>query len=416
MIAVTTITCYKELRAYPATILRPKSPKSGKKVFLENVNFIWSRLNFTKKVTVRNLFRYKKRIIMTVLGVAGCTALLLTGFGLNDSINKIAKLQYGKIIKYDVMFILDEKEKIIDEKLLALFKKNNISNPLLINQTAYTFNFNNKTEDVYLVVAEDNDKLKNYISLNSILTNSETSVLSYGAIITEQMADLLNVQKGDTVKIRNSDNELYILLVLDIVENYTSHYIYIDKSYYKETFKKDIEFNTIITNIDKKLDSSIPLTDYNILLTNYTDDILKSFDSFVKGLNKIIYLVVICACFLALIVLYNLTIINVAERKREIATLKVLGFNDKEISDYVYRETIILTIMGIIFGLVLGVFLHKFIIGTAQTDNILFIKKIKFVSFLLSGMITIIFSMLVQIIISRTLKKIDMIESLKSVE
>ena len=409
---VTIISCYRELREVPAELLRPKAPKDGKKVLLENNKFIWNKLSFMWKVTVRNIFRYKKRIIMTILGVAGCTALLLTGMGLNDSINTISKVQYDEIIKYDAIYVLGDPVEKIDDELNKLFKKNNISNPLLINQSAYTFSYDNKIGDVYLVVPSDEEKIYDYVNLedeksNKILFDDD------GVIITEQLANLLNVSVGDTISIRNSDNELFLLYVSGITQNYVSHYIYINKVYYNEIFG-DLSYNSIIAN--GEMNSKEVLTDYNILMSSYTKDIVGSFDSFVKGMNKIIVMIIVCACILALVVLYNLTIINVSERKREIATLKVLGFDDKEISSFIYRETFMLTIFGIIFGLVLGVFLHKFVISTAQTDNIMFLKSIKWYSYIISAIITIIFSFIVQLIINKVLKRIDMIDSLKSVE
>lgn len=416
VVIVVLIASLKELKEVPANLLRPKAPKAGKKVFLEKISFIWNKLSFTWKVTIRNLFRYKKRIIMTTLGVAGCTALLLTGLGLNDSINNIAKLQYGKIIKYDAMFILDKSQNEIGDDLTSLFKNNGILDPALIKEEAYKFSFDNKTEDAYLVVPFDNKELASYIYLNSKTTSKVVSIPEFGALITEQMAELLNAKKGETIEIRNSDNELFIIYISDIVENYTSHYIYMSSNYYQKVFNEKTSYNMIIASLKAKPSTNVALTEHNILSVNYTEDILGSFNSFVSGLNKIIYLIVICACALALIVLYNLTIINISERKREVATLKVLGFNDQEISNYIYRETIILTILGIGIGLVLGIFLHKFIIYTAETDNILFIKKIKWYSYLISAFITIIFSFIVQLIISKTLKSINMIESLKSVE
>ncbi len=414
MVIVTIIACYRELKEVSADLLRPRPPKSGKKVFLEKIKFIWNKLNFMWKITIRNLLRYKKRIIMTVLGVAGCTALLLTGMGLNDSMNTISKLQYENIIKYDSMFILDEEESDLSKDLTTLFNENNVKNPLLINQNAYTYTYNNKIGDVYLVIPSDEEKFYDYINLKSIISNKKASIEDNGVIITEQLSKQLNASKGDIISIRNSNNELYFLYVTDVVENYVSHYIYMNKEYYKETFKKGITYNSIIAN--GKIDKSIPLTEHNILMVNYTDDIVGTFDSFVSGLNKIIIMILICAGILAFVVLYNLTIINVSERKREIATFKVLGFTDKEISTFIYRESFVLTILGILLGLILGVFLHRFVITTAQTDNIMFLKNIKWLSYLISAITTIIFSLVVQLIINRVLKKIDMIESLKSVE
>ncbi len=414
MTTVTIFACYKELLETPASLLRPKAPKSGKKVIFENSKLLWSKFSFMWKVTIRNLFRYKKRIVMTVLGVAGCTALLVAGFGIRDSINVVSKLQYENIIKYDSMYILNKGVSTIDNDLQEIFRSNSVVNPLLINQNAFTFSFDNKKEDAYLIVPSDTIAFNNYVTLKSTLSNKIISINDNGVIITKQMAELLNVTKGDTINIRNSDNELVILYVNDIVENYVSHYIYMSANYYREIFNQNITYNTIIA--DGKVNNNVSLTDYNILTVNYTSDILETFNSFVQGLNKIIVMIVIFACFLALIVLYNLTIINVSERKREIATFKVLGFYDNEVSSFVYRETIILTIIGICLGLFFGIYLHHFIIDTAQTNNIMFLRTIKWESFVIAALITIIFSYIVQLMIKRTLKKINMIDSLKSVE
>ncbi len=412
MLIVTIIACRKELKEVPAMLLRPKPPKTGKKIFIEKFTIIWTKLNFLTKTTIRNLFRYKKRIIMTVLGVAGCTALLLAGLGINDSINSISKIQYKDIIKYKTMFILKEEIKEETNTLKEFLNKNNTKNYMLLNQSAYTFSFNNKTEDVYVIVPKDKNKIKEFINLKSSKNKKEVQ-LNNGAVITKQLADILNLNVGDSFPIRNSNNELFYIYIKDIVTNYVSHYIYMSDTYYKEIFG-ELKFNSIITN--NSLKNNLNLKDYNILTVNYTKDIIKTFDSFVKGINQIIIMIIIFASFLAFVVLYNLTIINVSERKREIATFKVLGFYNKEISLFVYRETLILTIVGIIGGLFLGVYLHQYIMWTAQTDNIMFLKKINKLSYLLSALITLIFSFIVQLIINKTLKKIDMIDSLKSIE
>lgn len=411
---VTIIACMKELKEVPAALLRPKPPKTGKKVFVEKVSFLWSKLSFMGKTTIRNLFRYKQRIIMTILGVAGCTALLVAGMGINDSINNISRLQYNEIIKYDSMYILKNDMTDMSNGLMNLFKKNEIVNPLLINQNAYTFSFDNKTEDVYVIVPSDIVNFNNYVNLTSSITDKKISLIDNGAIVTKQLADHLKVKKGDSISIRNSDNELFVLYVSDITYNYISHYIYISENYYQEVFDKKITYNSIIAN--GQIDKNVKLSDYGILVINYTSDIVKTLDSFIAGLNKIIIMIVVFACFLAFVVLYNLTIINVSERKREMATFKVLGFYDNEISIFVYRETLILTIVGILLGLLGGVYLHQFIMNTAETDNIVFLRTINIASYLLAALITILFSVIVQLIINRTLKKIDMIDSLKSVE
>lgn len=414
MTLVTIFACRKELKEVPANLLRPKPPKSGKKVIFEKNKLFWSKLSFMWKATIRNLFRYKKRIIMTVLGVTGCTALLLSGLGINDSVNTVSSLQYKDIVKYDSMYILDNEVKSIPEDLLNIFKSNGIVNPLLIYQDSFTFSFDKKTETSYLIVPSDDIAFNNYITMKSIKTNKNVSVNDEGVIITEKMAKLLKVNIGDMISVRNSDNELFMLYVSDIVENYISHYIYMSKNYYKEIFGADISYNSILA--DGVIDKQVPLTEHNILMVNYTSDILKSFDSFISGLNEIIIMIVVFACFLAFIVLYNLTIINVSERKREIATFKVLGFYNKEISTFIYRETLILTIIGVILGLFFGVYLHRFIINTSETDNVMFLRTISNLSYVLSALITIVFSFIVQLIVNINLKRIDMIDSLKSTE
>ncbi|MEG0799104.1 MAG: FtsX-like permease family protein [Bacilli bacterium] len=414
MTILVVVILYICLREKAASLLRPKAPPSGKKVFLERISFIWKRLNFTWKVTIRNIFRYKKRVFMTILGVAGCTALLLTGFGLNDSINNISEHQFNNIIKYDEVIVLSKNTDKLSASQEKLFKDNNITKTSLVYQEAFTYSFNSKSDDVYLVVPKTD--IKNHVYLKSIISKKEVSIPKRGAIITKQLADNLDIKKGSNLSIRDSNNNLYIIYVEDIVENYVSHYIYMSSDYYNQVFNKDIKYNSVFASASGKIDEKVKLSDYDIMTINYTKDILSSFDGFVKGLNKIIYFIIIAASLLAFTVLYNLTIINISERQREIATLKVLGFSDREISVYVYRETLILTIFGIALGLILGIFLHRFILHTATTNNILFIVIIRWYSYIFAVIITIIFSFIVQLIINRTLKKIKMVESLKSVE
>ncbi len=414
MSIVTIFASLKELKYSPASLLRPKSPKLGKKIFLEKINFLWSRLNFLTQTTARNLFRYKKRIIMTVVGVSGSMALLIAGLGINDSINTISKLQYGGVIKYDAMYVLKEEETTLNTTLNKFFINNEIVNPLLIKQSPFKFYFKDKIEDVYLTVPENAENFNNYVSLNSSITNKKITIPKKGAIVTKQFADLLNLKKGDLFSIRNNDNELFYMHVEDIVINYVSHYIYISEDYYKTIFNEDLKYNMVIA--DGEINKKVDLNKNNILAASYTKDIAKTFNSFVSGLNKIIIMIVIFAGFLAFVVLYNLTIINISERKREIATFKVLGFYNKEISIYVFRETLFLTTLGIIGGLFLGTALHRFIIGTAETDTIMFLRQIKPISFILSAITTLLFTAIVQLIINKVLKDIPMIDSLKITE
>lgn len=416
---VTVFSCYKELLEVPAALLRPKAPKAGKKVFLERINFIWSRISFSGKVTIRNLFRYKKRIFMTIIGIAGCTALMLTGFGLKDSITDMIDIQFHEIFKYDDILILDESVSTMDQNLESLLSRNNLIDPLLIKQEMYSFKANSKNHDFYIFVASDTKLLKNYVSLSNRDTQKELKLSDDGVIITEKMADLLNLKVGDYVEARSSSNELILLKVNGITENYIYHYAYMTPQYYAKVFNEQISYNAIMSNAPEEHHDEIStaLIDSNRFVNvTFVADNMDKFNNMVDSLNKIVLVILIAACMLAFIVLYNLTNINIRERLREIATLKVLGFYDREVSNYVYREIFILTLIGIGCGLFLGIFLHKFVMITAEMDFIMFKRGINVTSYILATLVTILFSVIVLITTHFRLKKVDMIESLKSVE
>ncbi len=419
MFLITILSCQKELRNNPANIIRPKLPRKGKKVLLEKVSFFWKRLSFTSKVTVRNMFRYKKRIIMTVLGIAGSTALLLTGFGLKDSINKLIKLQYEEIIHYDALFVMQNNYQELSKELKEKLNSSGVINYLPIYQESFTFDAKDISHDVYLMVFENETKHNQYVTLNSKV-NKKFIFPKDGVVITEKMAKLLNAKIGDLIKIRNNQNELYLVKVSEIVENYTLHYMYMTKESYENMMEKNISYNMIIANLKDDVNEENLATnwisDNKVSAINFTSDNLKTFTIMVDSLNKIVYLIIFASCLLAFIVLYNLTTINITERVREISTLKVLGFYDKEVSNYVYRETFMLTIFGIAFGLLLGVFLHSYVMNVAETDNILFFHFINWYSYILTCLTIIGFSVIVQVFTHFKLKKIDFIEALKSVE
>ena len=355
---------------------------------------------------------------MTIIGVAGCTALLLTGFGLRDGINSIGDLQYGKILKYDVLVSLSENTEDISDDLQSVLDENDITSPTLINQEAFTFEANNKTNDVYMLAFKDKDKINDYISLNDYETGKKLSLPNYGAIITEKMASLLGVSKGDSIKIRDTDNNLHVIYVAGICENYAMHYIYVSSEYREKVFDSD-DYNMIMGNLSSDKYDDIAtnlLKEDNINAVNYTNDNIETYNSIIDGLNSIVYLIIGAALLLAIVVLYNLLIINMNERKREIATFKVLGFKNKEISSYVYRETIILTLIGIAVGLVLGVMLDQYVIITAETDEIMFLRTISVWSFVFSTVLTIVSSIIVELFTYNYLRKVDMIESLKALD
>ena len=416
MSLVVFITLIKDFRLAPATILRPESPKNGKKILLEHIKPFWSHLSFSWKITLRNLFRYKKRIFMTVLGIAGCTALLLTGFGIRDSLSDLLDIQYGDITHYDATLVLNDDVNIDD--VTKSLTDNNIKNYISTNISSFTFKSNNKNLDFTLIAFMNDDNIDDYVTLKS-LDGSDLNLSDEGVIITEKMADLLNAEVGKNISIRNSDNELFVVKVTGICENYISNFMYMNSTYYEEIFNDD-EFNSYLVNLNdstdkEKLSNNLLDTGYFGAI-QYTEDNMQMFNDIIAGMNNIVYLIIAFSSFLAITVLYNLTIININERKREIATLKVLGFRDREVSSYVYRETIILTIVGIIVGIFLGFSLNTFILMIAETDEILFIKTIKPLSYVLSFIIIVVFSVVVQVITYFILKRIDMIDSLKSVE
>ena len=417
MISVTLITINKHFKYMPATLLRPEAPKKGKKVLLERVKIIWNRLSFTWKVTIRNLFRYKKRIVMTILGISGCTALLLTGFGIRDSVSSLIDIQYNEIHVYDSMLVLNEDQTTINEDINNLLREEGINNLLYTHMENYTFTADGKKIDAYVLAFEDTSLLNTYIKIND-LNKNKLELSDNGVIITEKMAELLDVQAGNTIQIRNSDNELFILKVDGICENYVNSYIYMNANYYNKIFG-NISYNTIITDVgDINYDElSEKLIDSGYFSNiQYTKDNIVVLEDIINGMNNIVYLIIVSSSLLAIVVLYNLTTININERTREIATLKVLGFHDKEVSTYVYRETIILTIIGIGLGLFLGVTLNLFVLTIAETEEFLFIKDIHLISYIITFIIMIVFTIIVEIMTYFILKKIDMIDSLKSVE
>ncbi len=415
MSIVVIITLIKDFKLAPATVLRPAAPKNGKKIILERIKPLWRRLSFSWKITLRNLFRYKKRIVMTVLGIAGCMALLLTGFGIKDSLSDLLDIQYNDIIHYDATLVLNDD--IDKDNVTDTLSSNNLTNYIETNISSFTFKANNKNLDFTLIAFTSND-INDYVTLNDSDGNS-LSLSNNGVIITLKMAELLDVNIGENISIRNSDNELYIVRVIGICENYISNYMYMNSNYYEEIFNSN-DYNSYLVNLDDNIDkeqlsNNLLNTDYFATI-QYTEDNIDMFNDIIAGMNNIVYLIIVFSSFLAITVLYNLTIININERKREIATLKVLGFKDNEVSSYVYRETFILTLFGIIIGIFLGYSLNTFVLMIAETDELLFIKTIKPLSYILSIIIVIIFNIIVQVITYFILKRIDMIDSLKSIE
>lgn len=422
---VATIVARKELNVNPATLMRPKAPKQGKRILLEKIGFIWNHMSFLSKVTARNIFRYKARFIMTVLGVAGCTALILAAYGLKDSISVVVPKQYGEIFDYD-MFMTCKYDGTISEKknlISVLNKDNRIESNMLTKQSALDGTSDNSSDSVSvrIFVPEDSNKLSSYIKLRERESQKQIVFNKDSVIITEKLATLLNIGIGDSIKISDENSELSFK-VTGITENYVYNYVYISPELYTKATGEEVKYNTIVaklTDKGKANEGEIAedwLKKSDILVVNFNSTAIDSFNDMIVSLNSVVLVMIICAAALAFVVLYNLTNINVAERIREIATIKVLGFSNSESANYVYRENMVLSIIGILVGLLMGVFLSGYIVTTIEMDIVMFGRKVNAISFLYAALFTLIFTLLVNLVMYKKLNSISMVESLKSVE
>ena len=413
MIVVTLWNSYKELKQKPATLLRPASPKSGKTIFLEKIKLFWSKLSFSSKITTRNIFRYKKRVFMTLIGSAGCTCLIFLGFALKDSVNGVGNKQYGEIFKYDNMLVLNNSIKTIENTNI----KDMIKNPLLFNQYSNDLKYKkDETLSAYILIPNNLNTFKNYFNLLDYKTGNTLKLNNDGVIITPKIADKLELEVGDNLTIQSINGKEKKVKIKGIAENYISNYIYISKDLYENLFNEEITYNMIASDNNKKTKAKDILNSGSVMTINFSDDLMESANKEIKGLNNIVVLIVIVSSMLALTVLYNLTSINISERQREIATLKVLGFTGRESNEYIYRETLVIVIIGIIVGLIIAVPLHRVITGFIEGDDMMFLKNVNALSFVFASMLTLIFALIMQVVTYFKLKKVDMIESLKSVE
>lgn len=418
------LACYKELAATPAALMRPVPPKQGKRILLERVTPLWRRLSFTQKSTLRNLFRYKKRFLMTVFGIGGCMALMVVGFGLKDSIMDIVNLQYNKIQPYSGMVILDEDATDSDKD--GLYEALDHESRIERYMTAYMLNTDvasdSKSMESYVVVPEDMNQVGNFFLFNDRVSGEVYTLSDDGVIISEKTAKMLDVGIGDTIRIKEDEFHSEDVRIDKICENYVSHYIYMTPALYERVFGKAPEYNSVLISIEndsKTVQTEIGeslLRENAVLSVSYMDNIKSTLNDMLGSLDIIIVVLIISAGMLAFIVLYNLNNININERRRELASIKVLGFYDMEVAAYVYRENVYLTLIGAVFGIVLGKILHQFVIVTVEIDSCMFGRVINAPSYIYSMLLTIAFAIFVNFAMFYKLRKIDMVESLKSVE
>lgn len=413
--------CISTLSASPAELMRPKAPPMGKRILLERITPLWQKLSFHYKITLRNLFRYKKRFWMTVIGIGGCAALIVTAFGLRGSILGVMDMQYDEIYHYSAQVGLVDKVTPLEQQEVedALDESNLVSGYLTCHTASYTAQSETYSVDCYLQTAESQEALAPFVSLRHRTNDDPVTLPDDGAVITEKMAILLDVEPGDTITLEGDSR--VTIRVADITEHYIQHYIYLSDTYYEKVFGSPPEDNTILVDLSTDTDQAEELESQLVALDGVTSltlitDTRDTFTSSLESIDYAVILIIVCAAALAFVVLLNLTSINITERMRELATLKVLGFYDRELSSYVYRENVFLTIFGVALGMVLGKLLHQWLVLTVEIDMLMFGRSLSLSSYLWAALLTAAFSLLVNLAAHRKLKDLDMVESLKSVE
>ncbi len=411
----TFSVCWGALREVSASLMLPKSPKAGKRILLERITPIWKRLSFTHKVTARNLFLYKRRLFMTMAGIAGCTALLVTGFGIRDSISDILDIQYGELYHYDTTVTLEDGTDM--ESTQGLMEQYLDSPVFAAQHSGEVTDSDGNTVNIYIQVPQDSVVFTDLIEFRTRKGHDTVPFDDNSVIISEKLSQLTGAEQGDTLRVKIGDRWRDVTIT-GVTEQYVYHYLYMGSAAYESLFG-NLEWNQVL-GICKEEDhqqvADSLLENSQVKMVSFSQETVDTFNDMLGTLNYVVLILIFCAGMLAFIVLYNLTNINITERQREIATIKVLGFFDREVSMYVYREIIMLTLLGCMVGLGLGVVLHIFVINTVEVDMVMFGRNIKFLSYLWSFLLTMLFSLLVNLVMERKLRKISMVESLKSIE
>lgn len=421
---VTALTCRSSLSETPAALMLPRAPKAGKRILLERITPLWRHFPFSWKVTCRNLFRYKKRFWMTVIGVAGCTSLLIAGFGISDSLNAIITKQYEDIFHYDLMTVVTEEDALTQGAVQEyLFDNPSVfSDSLAASIQSTRQEIKNGEADVYLMIPKDLSSFGSFVDLHERVSRKATPLQEDGIIITEKLAKTLGIQAGDSITLQNEDEEKASFTVTGVCEHYVSNYVYMSAATYEAGFQKAPVYNAALSKMPDDSQtvrdqvSAVLLDNDHVASLTFTADNVKQVLNMLNSIDAVVVLIIVCAAGLAFVVLYNLSNINVAERVKEIATIKVLGFYDREVDSYVNRESYALTGIGIFFGIFGGIALHKFVITTVEVDAVMFGRSLRPVSFLYAVLLTLLFSIIVSLVIGRSLKKVSMVESMKAPE
>ena len=422
-VGVTALTCRASLQEVPAALMLPRAPKAGKRILLERITPLWRRLPFTWKVTCRNLLRYKRRFWMTVIGVAGCTALLVAGFGISDSLNAIITRQYSEISHYDLMTVVTQEEATETGPVYEyLFGGGNVSESLTVSLETTRQETPSGESDVYLMIPRDVQRFGDFADLHERVSRTPTPLGEEGVVLTEKLASLYGVKAGDTITLKNKDDVTATFTVSGVCEHYISNYVYMSPTTYQAAFGEKPAYNAVLSKLTDDSQAARDAISAELLemdkvsSLNFTEDNLTQVLNMLRSIDAVVVLIIVCAACLAFVVLYNLSSINVAERVKEIATIKVLGFYDREVNAYVNRESAALTLIGTLFGVFGGIALHQFIIVTVEVDAVMFGRQIEPLSFLYAVLLTLLFSTIVNLVMQRALKKISMVESMKAPE
>lgn len=416
ILLATLWACWSEFRACPAKLMQPKAPAAGKRIWLEHLPFIWKRLSFTHKVTCRNLFRYKKRFFMTVIGVAGCSALLVTGFGLRDSINDIVNKQFGEIYLYQ-MNVLTGGEMLSDDLVKYLDDKEVFDGWLPYSDESGKVMANGKSESANIEVPSDVSDFGSFISLRNRKTKEKLTLSDDGAVLTEKLCETLGVTVGDSVTLQNSDGREAEMKVIGITENYLTSFAYVAPGGYANAFGKSADFRYLLCRVGNAATDAVSeklLGFDNVLYVNASQSLKDNFADSIKSIDGVIFVLILSAGLLCMVVLYNLTNVNICERRKELATIRVLGFHPGEVSRYIFRETDALSFIGSAAGLIAGIWLHSFVVRTVEVDQVMFGRSIYPLSFVFALAISLLFTFIVDLIMRKQIRSVDMVEAMKS--
>lgn len=416
ILLATLWACWSEFRACPAKLMQPKAPAAGKRIWLEHLPFIWKRLSFTHKVTCRNLFRYKKRFFMTVIGVAGCSALLVTGFGLRDSINDIVNKQFGEIYLYQ-MNVLTDGEMLSDDLVNYLDDKEVFDGWLPYSDESGKVMANGKSESANIEVPSDVSDFGSFISLRNRKTKEKLTLSDDGAVLTEKLCETLGVTVGDSVTLQNSDGREAEMKVIGITENYLTSFAYVAPGGYANAFGKIADFRYLLCRVGNAATDAVSeklLGFDNVLYVNASQSLKDNFADSIKSIDGVIFVLILSAGLLCMVVLYNLTNVNICERRKELATIRVLGFHPGEVSRYIFRETDALSLIGSAAGLFAGIWLHSFVVRTVEVDQVMFGRSIYPLSFVFALAISLLFTFIVDLIMRKQIRSVDMVEAMKS--